>query len=47
MKLLGFEGSDKSVDLSDLNDGIYFAKLLDQQSNIIKTQKMMKRSQRP
>lgn len=47
MKLLGFEGSDKSVDLSDLSDGIYFAKLLDQQSNIIKTQKLMKRSQRP
>ncbi len=39
--------SNKSVDLSYLNDGIYFAKLIDKQNNIIKTQKLMKRSQRP
>jgi len=39
--------SSRSIDLSNLNDGIYFAKLLDKQSKIIKTQKLMKRSQRP
>ncbi len=35
-----------SIDLSNLNDGIYFAKLFDQQNNIIKTQKLLKRAQR-
>jgi hypothetical protein len=47
MNTLDFEGTDKSVDLSYLNDGIYFAKFIDHQNNIIKTQKLMKRSQRP
>ena len=39
--------TSRSVDLGNLNDGIYFAKLIDKQNRIIKTQKLMKRSLHP
>lgn len=44
---LDINQNNKSIDLSYLSDGIYFAKLIDKQNAIIKTQKLMKRSQRP
>lgn len=37
----------KYIDLSHLNDGIYFAKLINHQDKLIRTQKLMKRTLRP
>jgi hypothetical protein len=38
---------NNTVDLTDVNDGIYFAKLLNSKDQLIKTLKLLKRSQTP
>ena len=42
-KIVGLDINEynRSFDLGNLNDGIYFAKLIDKQNNIIKTQKFI------
>lgn len=39
--------SNRTIDLSNLNDGIYFAKFINHQNKILKTQKLIKKTQRP
>jgi hypothetical protein len=42
-----FIDDNKAIDLSNLPDGIYFLRLIDYKNQILKTQKLMKRSLRP